>query len=80
MGWLDILKALPMILRLFQSVADYATLQQGKGIGRAEAINEGLTRASDDLERASAAIREAEQKHVADPTDTAFDDQFKRPS
>lgn len=80
MGWLDIFKALPMILKLFQSVADYATLQQGKGIGRAEAINEGLTRASEDLERASAAIKAAEQKHETDPTDGAFDNQFKRPS
>lgn len=76
---LAFLQALPAILKLIQSMVDYATLQQGKGIGRAEAINEALTRATEDLDRASAAIREAQAHQSAHPNDDdGFDTRFRR--
>jgi len=74
-----LLRALPALLRLFQSVSDYATLQQGRGMGKLEAVNEALTHAADEVDAATKARAEAEADHAAHPNDDdGFDPHFRR--
>ena len=74
-----LLQALPQILRLLQSVADYAAVAQGEETGRAEAMAEALTLAADHVDAATVARRAAEADHAAHPKDdTGFDPEFRR--
>jgi hypothetical protein len=54
--------------------------QAQRDAGRAQQANEARAQADADLARSDAATRAAASKHAADPTDAAFDDQFRRPS
>ena len=83
MSWatiLALLQALPAVIRLFQSVADYAAVKQGERTGRAEAIAEALTVAAEQMDLATKVRREAELEHKAHPNDDGgFDKDFQRP-
>jgi hypothetical protein len=73
-------QALPALLKLLQTVADYAIAQEAKGVGRAEAVTEALTIATAQLEEANKARQEAEVEHKQHPDDDdGFDKDFQRP-
>lgn len=76
-----LLQALPQILRLFQSVADYAAVKQGEGKGRAEATAEALEIGAAQIDLAAKARADAAADHAAHPTDDGgFDSEFQRKS
>lgn len=73
-----LLKALPALLKLFQSISDHILVAEGKGMGRAEAAAEALTIAASEVEAATAARAEAASDHAKKGDDSAFDDDFRR--
>lgn len=82
MSWATIsafLQALPAILKLFQSIADYAETKKATEAGRAEAVAEAATIASQQLDAATKARQEADDAHRKNPTtDDGFDKDFQR--
>jgi hypothetical protein len=73
------IQALPALIRLFQSIANYATLKQGKEAGRAEAVAEAATLAAQQIDAAAQARQEAEAEHNKHPDDDdGFDKDFQR--
>lgn len=74
-----LLKALPQLLKLFQSISDHILLSEGRGMGRAEAAAEALTIADSEVRAATAARAEAAADHAKKADDSAFDDDFRRP-
>jgi len=74
-----LLKALPQLLRLFQSIADHILVAEARGMGRAEAAAEALTIADSEVRAATSARAEAAADHAAKADDTALDDDFRRP-
>lgn len=77
--WLALLKALPDLISLLSTIANMAQSSKERGIGYDQAVADGLKAANDGLLQATEAANEAQARHRADPTDTAFDDQFRRP-
>lgn len=73
-----LLAAVPDIIRLIQSAANYAVLVEGKKAGRAEAIAEALQIASIELDYASAVREDALRTHASVDDDDAFDREFMR--
>lgn len=78
--FLAILQALPEALRLLNAVLDFARVQEAKGVGRTEAVNEGLRLAMQQVAEAAEAEREAQAAHAASDDDSAFDRDFERRS
>ncbi len=74
-----LLKALPQVLKLFQSISDHIMLRTGQAMGRAEAAAEALAIADSEVRAATAARAEAAADHAKKADDTAFDDDFRRP-
>lgn len=75
MGYLALAKA---VLQLVNLVVGWASAERERGLGRAEAMAAGLTKATASIQAARAAEAEAEAAHRADATDGAFDADFKR--
>ena len=75
---LALIQALPAIIKLFQSLANYAEIKQGEKLGRAEAISEALTIATNEIEEAMKVRIDADAEHQKYNTDDAFDNDFKR--
>jgi hypothetical protein len=73
-----ILQALPKILALFQLITGMVRDREQRGVGRKEAIAEALELAGEDLRAGNAAREQARARHQADPTDGAFDSDFRR--
>lgn len=73
-----LLQALPAIIKLFQSAADYAAVKAATKAGRAEAISEALTIAANEVDKATQIRIEADKLHAKDQTDGAFDKEFER--
>lgn len=83
MGTLSIIgvliKVLPTILSLIQSVIDHMRIAEAKGVGRQEAIDEALTIQTEELKLATRSMYEGEASHNAHPDDdSGFDQDFKR--
>lgn len=81
MSWATItafLSALPAVLKLLQSLANYAEAKSSEKAGRDAAIAEAATMASAQIDLATKARQEADEAHKKDPTDDAFDPDFKR--
>lgn len=72
------LATLPQLIKLVGTIANIYRSARDRRLGRAEAVAEALTVANAQLEQANAARAEAKEKHSKDPTDTAFDTDFKR--
>lgn len=76
--FLALLQALPKILALFQFILGKANDAEQRGLGRKEAVAEGLQIAMDDLSKADEARNAARLRHAADKTDGAFNGEFER--
>ncbi len=66
------------LLKLAQFINALMHDREQQGIGRAQAIAEALEQAHKDLALADAAQMEADAAHAKDPTDAAFDSDFRR--
>ena len=76
---LALLKALPEALRLLNAIGEYVKLREAKGVGRTEAVNEGLRLALQQVAEAAEAEREAQAAHAEHPDDDeGFDQRFRR--
>lgn len=73
-----ILAALPKILQLVNLIMTMVSAREQRGLGRAEAISEVLTKAHEEIARADAAENEARARHAANADDSAFDRDFQR--
>lgn len=82
MSWATIqalLQLAPLVIKLFQSVENYALLKQGEGKGRAEAVAEALNIGMAEITAAATARSEAEADHAKHPDDDGgFDSEFRR--
>lgn len=69
----------PLVLKLLQSIENYALEKQGEDRGRSDAVAEALQIATAQLDEAAKARAEAEADHAAHPADdSGFDPEFKR--
>ena len=75
---LALIAAIPKIISFFSIVFNYVESQKDRSIGRKEAIEEALEIGGAELSRAIQIKAEADRIHANDPTDTAFDSEFKR--
>lgn len=76
---LAVLTALPSLVRLFAVLTAYVQARQERGVGRAQAVAEGLQVAATQLQLATDARRDAEAQHNKNPsTDAGFDSDFRR--
>ena len=66
------------LLKLVNFITAAMHDREQQGIGRAQAIAEALEQAHKDLAMADAAQMEADAAHAKDPTDDAFDSDFRR--
>lgn len=73
-----ILKALPTLLALIQQIVGWARERNLIEKGRLIAIAEAAQSLNTELAKAAAAEQEAAAKHASDPTDNAFDSEFRR--
>jgi len=82
MTWLAffqaLIGALPELLRLLDGIRQRADMAEQQGIGRQLAVSQALLQQAEELSQANAAKQDAEKKHQTDPTDDAFDPEFKR--
>ncbi|MCC6172087.1 MAG: hypothetical protein IT481_08665 [Gammaproteobacteria bacterium] len=76
--WAALIGALPQILKLLAALAANAAAARARGEGYDQAVKDGLVSAAAGLEAAIAAGNEAAGRHHADPTDAAFDPEFRR--
>lgn len=80
-----LLSALTSFLAAFLSgaVADiwsrWSANQDAKALGRAEAVSDAQTAALDAVVTSQQVELAADRAHAADPSDAAFDQDFKRP-
>ena len=77
MTLLAILEALPKIVALVQLLFGMARDREQRGLGRKDAIADALAAAHRDIAAAEAAELEARNRHARDPSDGAFDQDFK---
>jgi len=69
----------PLVLKLLQSIENYAIEKQGEGKGRADAVAEALTIGAAQIDAAAKARAEADADHAAHPSDDGgFDGDFRR--
>lgn len=77
MSWLEIAKN---ILSLVVLITTMVRDSRQRGLGRAEAVNEALLTAQQDIAYANAVEEDAIRQHNANPdSDDAFDKDFMRP-
>lgn len=72
------LKVLPLLLQLVQMFKSSADAKEARGIGRDQAVKESLEEGAALIAKARAIEVETAKKHAADPTDDAFDPEFRR--
>lgn len=77
MGYLALAK---LALDLINAVVSHidAERERERGLGRTEAVAAGLQKATASIATARQVEAEAEEAHRADPTDAAFDPEFRR--
>jgi hypothetical protein len=75
---LALINALPRLLQLIQLIAGWVRDAEQRGIGRKEAIAEGLEKAHRELAWADAEEAAAMQSHAKAQDDSAFDEDFQR--
>lgn len=75
---LAILKAIPALIALIQQFVEWARSRELVEQGRLIAIAEAAQSLNKALAKATAAEQEAAAQHASDPTDKAFDSEFKR--
>jgi hypothetical protein len=73
-----LLKALPLVLQIISALADRAQSARDRGEGYDDAVAAALKQQHEELVKGTEAMRAAADRHAADPTDEAFDGQFKR--
>lgn len=82
MNWgflLELLGALPELLKLLGSICTSVDQAEQQGIGRQLALSQALLIQSAAIDDANRIKADAISKHNANPTDDAFDKDFKRP-
>ena len=75
---LALVKALPQVLALINTIAGFVKSAQDRGIGRDQAVAEALALAAAELARAQQAREAARAEHARTRDDTAFDGDFER--
>lgn len=73
-----ILSALPTLLKIIEQFVVWANQKELMDRGRREALADAAQSLNKALAKASAAAQEADERHAKDPTDGAFDDEFRR--
>ena len=68
-----------LLLRLVLLLSEMARERQQQGVGYARAVKDTLEAAHRELAMADAERQEAADTHARDPTDAAFDQEFRRP-
>ena len=72
------LKLLPALIGLIEQIVQSAHENRLLAAGQAEAIAKALAKAEAQVALARQAEADAEARHAKDPTDSAFDPDFKR--
>jgi hypothetical protein len=73
-----VLKLLPALIGMVESIIQSARDNRLLEAGQAEAIAAALTKAQAQVALARQAEADAEERHVKDPSDAAFDPDFER--
>jgi hypothetical protein len=72
------MELITLVLRLVLFIAEMTRDRKQESTGYALAVKEALEQAHRDLALADAERTAAANEHAADPTDSAFDQEFKR--
>lgn len=75
---MDLIRLILQVIALLRAVFDGASLERGRGLGRSEAIAASLGKSMAAIREARRIEQDAASRHAADPTDAAFDAEFKR--
>ena len=75
---MSVLALVRLVLQLVNALVARANAERERGLGRSEAMAAALTRATASIREARAIEAQAEAAHRADPTDAAFDRDFRR--